>query len=102
MGKVRSAVRRAENQEGAPGLGSGRVLGGVAAWSSLGGTGRSGSLAAADSPYLCCPKYCVTHSPFSAQGRWKLRSQPVSAQLMAAPFPRQTKQRWKEQSSPHQ
>ena len=44
----------------------------------------------------------MTHSPSSAQGRWKLRSQPVSAQLMEAPLPPQTKQCWKEQSSPHQ
>ena len=99
-------MRRAEDQERAPGLGSGsgRMLGGVAAGSSLEGTGRNGSLAAAaaDSPYLCCPKYWVTHSPSSAQGRWKLRSQPVSAQLMVAPLPPQTKQCWKEQSSPHQ
>ena len=37
MGKVRSAARRAEEQEGAPGLGSGsvRLLGAVAARSSL-------------------------------------------------------------------
>ena len=95
---VRSAVRSAEDQERAPGLGSGsgsgsgRMLGGVAAGSSLGGTGRNGSLAAADSPYLCCPKYWVMHCPSSVQGRWKLRSQPVSAQLMVAPLPPQTKQ----------
>uniref|UniRef100_A0A8C2T248 Uncharacterized protein n=1 Tax=Coturnix japonica TaxID=93934 RepID=A0A8C2T248_COTJA len=48
--------------------------------------------------YLYCPKYCVTHSPSSAQGRWKLRSQPVSAQLMVAPLSPQTKQCWKEQT----
>ena len=105
MSMGRSAARRAEDQESAPGLGSGsgRMLGGVAAGSSLGGTGRDSSLAAAaDSPYLCCPKYWVMHSPSSVQGRWKLRSQPVSAQVMAAPLPPQTKQFWKEQSSPHQ
>ena len=44
----------------------------------------------------------MTHPPSTAQGRWKLRSQPVSQQVMAAPLSPQTKQCWKEHSSPHQ
>ena len=108
MGKVRSAARRAEEQEGAPGLGSGsvRLLGGVTACSSqlwlVLTAGVGGSLAMPGSPYLNSPKYWVTHSPSEAQGRWKLRSQPASAQVMVAPKLPQTKQSWKEQSSPHQ
>lgn len=54
------------------------------------------------SPYLYCSKYCVTHLPLVAQGRWKLRSQPDSWQVMEAPLPPQTKQSWKEHSSLHQ
>lgn len=42
------------------------------------------------------------HSPSTAQGRWKLRSQPVSWHVMVAPFSPQTKQSWKEQRSPRQ
>ena len=102
MGTVRSAARRAEEQEGAPGLGSGsvRLLGAVAARSSLLclvlTAGVGGPHTRAGSPYLYCSKYWVTHSPSEAQGRWKLRSQPVSAQVMKAPLLPQTKQCWKE------
>ena len=108
MGKVISAARRAEEQEGAPGLGSGsvRLLGAVAARSSLLclvlTAGVGGSLAMPGSPYLNSPKYWVTHSPSEAQGRWKLWSQPASAQVMVAPKLPQTKQSWKEQRGPHQ
>ena len=104
MGKVRSAARRAEEQEGAPGLGSGsvRLLGAVTARSSLLWlvltAGVGGSLAMPGSPYLNSPKYWVTHSPSEAQGRWKLRSQPASAQVMVAPTLPQTKQSWKERA----
>lgn len=56
----------------------------------------------AGSPYLYSPKNWVTHSPSEAQGRWKLRSHPFCWQVMAAPVSPQTKQRWKEQSSPPQ
>uniref|UniRef100_A0A8V0XRT8 Uncharacterized protein n=1 Tax=Gallus gallus TaxID=9031 RepID=A0A8V0XRT8_CHICK len=51
-------------------------------------------------PYLCSPKYWVMHSPSAAQGRWKLRSQPLSAHVMAAPLSPQTQHCWKEQKSP--
>ena len=54
------------------------------------------------SSYLNSPKYWVMQSPSEAQGRWKLRLQPDSAQVMVAPKLPQTKQSWKEQSSPHQ
>ena len=57
-------------------------------------------LAAAGSPYLRGPKKWVTHSPSMAQGRWKLRSQPLSAHVMAAPLSPQTKHCCKEQNSP--
>jgi len=57
-------------------------------------------LAAADSPYLRCLKCWVTHSPSMAQGRWKLRSQPVSEHVMAAPLSPQTKHCWNEQNNP--
>lgn len=54
------------------------------------------------SSYLNSTKYWLMQSPFEVQGKWKLRSQPVSAQVMVAPKLPQTKQSWKEQSSPHQ
>ena len=107
-GEVRSAARRAEEQEGAPGHGSGsvRLLGCVRAHSPLLWlvltAGVGGPHTRAGSPYLYCSKYWVTHSPSEAQGRWKLRSQPVSAQVMKAPLLPQTKQCWKEQSSRRQ
>lgn len=108
MGKVRSAARRAEEQEGVPGRDSGsvRLLGGVTARSSLLWlvltAGVKGPQAMPGSPYLNSPKCWVTHSPFEAQGRWKLRPQPGSAQVMLAPGLPQTKQSWKEQSISHQ
>ena len=40
------------------------------------------------------------HSPSLAQGRWKLRAQPLSAHVMAAPLSPQTQHCWKEQNSP--
>lgn len=88
---VGSTARRAEDQEGAtgPGSGSGSPAGRCRCTFLLG-------LAAADGPYLCCPKNWVMHSPSMAQGRWKLRTQPNSAQLMVAPLPPQTKHCWKE------
>lgn len=61
--------------------------------------GVAGSQATPDSPYLYSPKYWVTQSPSRAQGRWKLCSQPASAQVMGAPVSPQMKQCWKEQSS---
>lgn len=42
----------------------------------------------------------MTHSPSEAQGRWKLRSQPVSRHVMVAPLSPQTKQCWKDHSVP--
>lgn len=41
-------------------------------------------------PYLPPTTYWTMHSPWVAQGRWKLRSQPISLQVMAAPLPPQT------------
>ena len=85
-------------QERAPGLGSGsvRLLGGAAARSSLLWlvltAGVGGPQAMPGSPYLNSPKYWVMHSPSKAQGKWKLRSQPGSAQVMLAPRLPQTKQ----------
>uniref|UniRef100_A0A8V0XQN0 Uncharacterized protein n=1 Tax=Gallus gallus TaxID=9031 RepID=A0A8V0XQN0_CHICK len=46
------------------------------------------------------PKYWVMHSPSLAQGRWKLRAQPLSAHVTAAPLSPQTQHCWKEQKSP--
>uniref|UniRef100_A0A803XWM8 Uncharacterized protein n=1 Tax=Meleagris gallopavo TaxID=9103 RepID=A0A803XWM8_MELGA len=40
------------------------------------------------------------HSPSLAHGRWKLRSQLLSAQVMAAPLSPQTQHCWKEQNRP--
>lgn len=42
----------------------------------------------------------MTHSPSTAQGRWKLQSHSVSLQAMVAPLSPQTKQSWKGQSIP--
>lgn len=52
------------------------------------------------SPYLYWSKCWVTHWPSEAQGKWKLRLQPASAQVMVAPKLPQTKQSWKSREAP--
>ena len=95
MGTVRSAARRAGDQEGAP-----RPWLWLCQAAGRCNCGFLPGLAAADSPYLRCLKCWVTHSPSMAQGRWKLRSQPVSEHVMAAPLSPQTKHCWNEQNNP--